>query len=477
MIRELIVAVTVLTSDGTRVAHREPRAPRLWSALELRGLERAPAAAGLARAGQGNPGAYRRIAAAQDHRAQREPGTECRVHEQLRRRERGEAGRVRDPLKRQVRAAVLAVCVERRAQQRLPLALDVSLGVAIDGIGRRGERRVVAPRDAQERPETARVADQDANPALGIVEQRERELSSDGARVESVPDVEASLLHRGRQFYHRRVPADLHRELLGDPSAPCLLFTHGIYGSGANWRAIARKLIEQRADWSVALVDLRNHGRSGSGEQPHTLAACAGDLAALVAAQPTIRALAGHSFGGKVVLATRSVAPAQIAQTWMFDSSPSARADADRDPDNSVVRVLGVMERLPRQWASRDEFIAAVIAAGEAKPLAQWLGMNVIPNDGGGYGLRLDLGAVREMLADYYAQDLWPVALDPALPGTVEVVVAEKSTTLDGADRDRLASAPPHVHTHRIDAGHWLHIEAPANVVELLVSRLPTRLR
>lgn len=477
MIRELVVAVTVLTPDRTRIAHREPRPPRLRTVGELRGLERAPAAAGLARAGEGGPRARRRIAATEDRGAQREPRAEPRVHEQLRRRECGEPGRVRDPLKRQVRAVVRAMRVERRAEQRLPRALDVGLRVAVDGIGRRGERGVLLPRGAQERPQRARVPDEDADRTLRIVEPRQCELASDGASIESVPDVEASLLHRGRQFYHHGVPADLHRELLGDPSAPCLLFTHGIYGSGANWRAIARKLIEQRPDWSVALVDLRNHGRSGSGEPPHTLAACAEDLGALVASQPTICALAGHSFGGKVVLATRAVAPPQIQQTWMFDSSPSPRPGADRDLDNSVVRVLGVMERLPRQWTSRDEFIAAVIAAGEAKPLAQWLGMNVVPNEGGGYGLRLDLAAVREMLADYYAQDLWPVALDPSLPGTLEVVIADKSTTLDAADRDRLAAAPPHVHAHRLDAGHWLHIEAPANVVELLVSRLPTRLR
>jgi pimeloyl-ACP methyl ester carboxylesterase len=273
------------------------------------------------------------------------------------------------------------------------------------------------------------------------------------------------------------VPADLHRELLGDPSAQCLLLTHGIYGSGANWRAIARKVVEQRPDWSIALVDLRNHGRSGSGEPPHTLAACADDIAALVATMPAIAALAGHSFGGKVVLAARARVPASIAQTWMFDSSPSARPGAEADPASSVTRVLDRMEQLPRSWASRDEFIAALVAAGEAKPLAQWLGMNVVPSEGGGYALRLDLAAIREMLRDYYAEDLWSVALDPSLPGTLEVVIAEKSDTLDAAARTRLAAAPAHVHVHRIAAGHWLHIEAPANVVELLVSRLPTSLR
>jgi pimeloyl-ACP methyl ester carboxylesterase len=273
--------------------------------------------------------------------------------------------------------------------------------------------------------------------------------------------------------YHYRV-ATLYQERIarGTP-ARWLLFTHGIYGAGSNWRGIARKLVERRPDWGVVLVDLRQHGRSEPGDPPHTLQAAAEDLRPLL---PEVAAIAGHSFGGKVVLAARAFAPPTLLQTWMFDSSPSARPGAEAEVGNSVTRVLERMEQLPTQWASRDEFIAELIAAGEAKPLAQWLGMNVVPSEGG-YALRLDLAAMREMLRDYYAQDLWPVALDPALPGTLEVVIAEKSDTLSAADRTRLVAAPPHVHVHRIDAGHWLHIEAPANVVELLVSRLPTSLR
>jgi esterase len=272
------------------------------------------------------------------------------------------------------------------------------------------------------------------------------------------------------------VPAHLHRELLGDPAAPCLLLTHGIYGAGTNWRGIARKIVDQRPDWSIALVDLRNHGRSTGATPPHTLAACAADVAALFDELPTLRALAGHSFGGKVVLATRSLAPARLVQTWMFDASPSPRPGAAADPANSVTRVLALMEKLPAQWDKREDFVAAVVAEGHAMPFAQWLAMNVVHDPDDGFRLRLDLAAMREMLADYYAQDLWSVALDPALPGTLEVVIAEQSATLDAGDRERLAAPPPHLHVHRIDAGHWLHMEAAANVVELVVRSLPTSL-
>src|SRR5690349_9404578 len=101
--------------------------------------------------------------------------------------------------------------------------------------------------------------------------------------------------------------ARLHRELIaqtGAPPARTLLITHGVLGAGGNWRSVARKVTERSPEWGVLLVDLRQHGRSDRGDPPHTIAACAEDLRALFDEYP-IEAIAGHSFGGKVVLATR----------------------------------------------------------------------------------------------------------------------------------------------------------------------------
>jgi thioesterase domain-containing protein len=262
------------------------------------------------------------------------------------------------------------------------------------------------------------------------------------------------------------VPAQLHTERVGD-GARVLLLTHGIYGSGANWRTIARKLVAQRPEWSALLVDLRQHGRSQGGDPPHTLAAAADDIAAVARAHG-VTALAGHSFGGKVVLAARS--RVDVAQTWIFDATPSARPEAMHDPDNTVVRVLDWLERSPRRWPRRDDFVAALTADGHTAALAHWLAMNLAPADGE-LVLRLDPPALRALLADYYAVDLWDALFDPAR-GDVEVVIAERSRAIDDDARARLATAPAHVHVHRIAADHWLHIEAPDAVVALFAAQL-----
>jgi pimeloyl-ACP methyl ester carboxylesterase len=268
--------------------------------------------------------------------------------------------------------------------------------------------------------------------------------------------------------YHRGV--DLHHEVVANGDADkTLALTHGIYGSGANWRTIARKLVERRPEWAVALVDLRHHGRSRGGEPPDTLDACAADFHATCARiSPAVVAIGGHSFGGKVALAARPRF-AELAQTWVFDSSPSARPGAMTD-GNTVVAILELMERLPRAWPTRDAFVNAITAAGIAQGIAQWLAMN-LTGDAGGFTLRLDLPAIRAMLVDYFARDVWDAVLAPR-PGEIEFVVADRSDVVSDEDRAKLATMPAHVHVDLIDAGHWLNVEAPAAIVELLARRL-----
>ena len=261
-----------------------------------------------------------------------------------------------------------------------------------------------------------------------------------------------------------------HEAVAGETPVRWLALTHGIYGAGMNWRGIARKLVTRRPEWGVALVDLRQHGKSAAGPPPHTVAACAEDL------WETARAvgasvIAGHSFGGKVALVARGLADASLVQTWVLDASPSAQPERSGDPANTVSRVLDLMRRLPRRWARREDFVAAITAEGHALSLAQWLAMSVVP-DGDALALRFDLDALHEMLADYYRCDAWDALFAPE-PGRVEVVIADRSSTVSAADRARLASAPPHVHVHHVDADHWLHIAAPAAVVELLATHLP----
>ncbi len=273
-----------------------------------------------------------------------------------------------------------------------------------------------------------------------------------------------------------------HDRVAAAPPAAWAFLTHGIYGSGGNWRTIARQVTSRRPEWGFVLVDLRQHGRSEPGPPPHTVDACADDLAALAqelaAAGQPISVAVGHSFGGKVVLALRP--RLRPAQTWVLDSAPGARPHAWEAADNSVRDVWASMRALDRDWPSREAFVAAMVGRGHPPALAQWVAMNLAPAAGaagatGALRLRLELDAVRALLLDYYARDAWPELSDPGLPGEVHVVLAARSSAVAADERARLAALPPPVpvHVHVVDAGHWLHVDAPAAVVDLLATHLP----
>lgn len=284
-------------------------------------------------------------------------------------------------------------------------------------------------------------------------------------------------MHGARVCHGRRVPARLHHERIarsGEEPRSWLVLTHGMYGTGGNWRGIARKINERRPEWGVVLCDLRNHGRSDSGEPPHTVDACAADVVAMIGelVETPVRALAGHSFGGKVMLAVRM--HVRVAQTWLLDSTPFARThptETETETADGALRVLEMLERMPTTWESREAFVQAVLAEGHGQAFTQWLAMNIVPRDGT-FVLRMPLAALGEMMDDYRQVDRWDQALAPQR-GELEIVVADRGGVFTQADLARVVNPPPFIHVHHVAAGHWLHVEAATAVVDLFVERLP----
>jgi pimeloyl-ACP methyl ester carboxylesterase len=175
----------------------------------------------------------------------------------------------------------------------------------------------------------------------------------------------------------------------------------------------------------------------------------------------------GHSFGGKVALAYAARAPAAMDQVWVLDASPGTQRDRAGSTE-AIVRMLREMEQ---PFPSRERFIELVTREGHDRAIAEWLAMNVRRADDG-LRLRLDLDAIDALLDAYFATDLWPV-LDLARGARAfHVVVAGRSDAWSHDDRARLAALAAHeprVHAHLIeDAGHWVHVDAPDALFELM---------
>lgn len=263
-----------------------------------------------------------------------------------------------------------------------------------------------------------------------------------------------------------------HSRVVGANGTPqrWLLVLHGIYGAGRNWGTIARRLVEARPEWGVLLVDLRNHGQSQGFAGPHTLAASAADLDAMVA-QLDFHAAAvlGHSFGGKVALLYAREHGDELRQVWVMDSTPAAR-----EPEGSAWGVIESVRSLPTEFASRQEGVAAIEGLGYPTGLAQWLAINLEAADGR-YRWRLEWDVMEEMLRDFFATELWDVVEQPPAGVELHFVKATESGTLgeDAEARVEAAAAGGRVHLHRLEGGHWINTDNPEGVLRLLVERLP----
>jgi pimeloyl-ACP methyl ester carboxylesterase len=251
-----------------------------------------------------------------------------------------------------------------------------------------------------------------------------------------------------------------------------MLFLHGILGTRANWRGIARRFVDEREGWGAVLVDLREHGESLGYPAPHTLKAAARDVGALEAALGiSVAGAVGHSFGGKVVLEwLRSRAPLET-EAWVIDASPSSTTERDQSATTDVLRILG---KLPREWSSQDAFVRAVTEEGQPEAIARWLAMNLRRTDDGRRSFGPDLTAIRELIEDYSRTDCWDVVKSPPRNCTIDFVVGGRSSAWSAEDRERLGSVSevtPQVRMHVIaDAGHWVHVDSADALVALLTT-------
>ncbi len=303
-----------------------------------------------------------------------------------------------------------------------------------------------------------------------------------GLRVR-VPAHDVPAVHTTPQTAHAGAllaptpPPLLHHDLVtaeGARPERWLVVLHGIYGSGRNWNTVAKRVVRARPEWAALLVDLRQHGASRGFAPPHTLAAAAEDVARLTEGTGlSVRGILGHSFGGKVALLHAREPGSRLATLWLVDSTPEARP-----PSGSAWEMLEALRGAPGPFADRDEGVAALVAFGVARPVAQWMALNLERGDaaGAGWHWRLDPDDMEALLTDFFRTDLWPVVESPPPGLDAHVVKAEESSVLDEPVCARIEAAGARtgrVHLHRVAGGHWVNADNPDTLVGLLETELP----
>ncbi|MDX1675646.1 MAG: alpha/beta hydrolase [Longimicrobiales bacterium] len=241
---------------------------------------------------------------------------------------------------------------------------------------------------------------------------------------------------------------------------------HGIYGAGRNWRSVARSLVDERPEWGAVLVDLRQHGDSMGFDPPHTIEAAAGDLDRLEVGP--VRAVLGHSFGGKVAL-VRGRDDGAVEQVWVIDSTPEAG-----EPEGSAWDMLELLRDLPDRFDDRDDAVELLVERGMARPVALWMTANLERGDDG-YTWRIELDDMEALLTDFFETDLWDAVESPREGLEIHFVRATRSRVLSAEAVGRIREAgrrTGRVFLHDVEGGHWLNADNPDALVELIAPRL-----
>lgn len=243
---------------------------------------------------------------------------------------------------------------------------------------------------------------------------------------------------------------------------------HGILANRKNWRLYARGLSQALPGWRFVLVDMRGHGESHGFDPPHTVAACATDLATLaddLEVWPEV--VMGHSFGGKVALAYADGRPPGLRRTFVLDSDPGAVHGEARKEDAAQLReTMAALEQVVLPAPSRRAVVDRLTELGMPLAAAQWLTTSLRPVDGG-VTWAFDLPAARALVADYWRTDLWRAMEEPS------------AVHIRGGRSDRFTDA---VLCARLDAlggvvlptaGHWLQVDDPDGLRAALLERWP----
>lgn len=228
-----------------------------------------------------------------------------------------------------------------------------------------------------------------------------------------------------------------------------LLIVHGLFGSGRNWGAIAKRLAGDRR---VVTVDMRNHGQSPFLDS-QSYADMAADLAGVIAGQGAAMDVVGHSMGGKAAMMLALTRPELVARLVVADIAPVAYGHSQNHLI-AAMRGLDLTGLTERREADR-RLARAVPDDGTRAFLLQSLDLKADPPR---WRLNLDV-----LEAEMDGITGWPGADGlEAYQGPALFLAGAVSDYVLPAHRPLIRALFPRAVIARIPgAGHWLHADKP----------------
>ena len=268
----------------------------------------------------------------------------------------------------------------------------------------------------------------------------------------------------------RRVPvadgAELAVTLAGPTSEPLVVLAHGFTNGREVWAPVAHLLT--RAGARVALYDHRGHGSSSSGSGGHTIERLGDDLAELLVALDARDAvLVGHSMGGMTLQSFAATHPDVVRERvagLVLVATAAHGIGKNERADKRAARAAGhrATERFVRSAVGHAFFRGVYGAAVRRADLS-------LSQE----GFLATTSAAREQFVDaMLSMDLRKANAAIAVPTTV--VIGARDTLLPPRLGEEVAASINGSQIVRLpEVGHMLPLEAPEQIVEVILDALP----
>lgn len=239
-----------------------------------------------------------------------------------------------------------------------------------------------------------------------------------------------------------------------------LIILHGLFGTLDNWQTLAKRFA---ADYSVYIIDQRNHGKSSHTDR-HTYALMADDLQAFMTSQYIFNAhILGHSMGGKAAMQFALTYPDMVDKLIVADISPRPATGGHEDIFAALFSLdLATVNSRKEADLHLQERIADF-------GVRQFLLKNLTRRKEGGYQWKMNL----QVLFDDYKEVLTEIKSEDTFDGETLFIRGGKSDYVRMEDLPLIRSLFPAAQLETIeDSGHWVHAEQPEQLYQLVTDFL-----
>lgn len=239
----------------------------------------------------------------------------------------------------------------------------------------------------------------------------------------------------------------------GDP----IVILHGLFGFSDNWQTIAKALAEEHL---VITPDLRNHGRSPQ-LPTHSYPEMAEDLKTFLENHWVYTCtLIGHSMGGKVAMQFALDHPDMVDKLVVVDIAPGPAPDKHSEIYKALLQ-LDLSKLNNRKEA--EDFLKKQVADTGTR---QFLLKNITRAPDGTYSWKMNL----PVLWQEYPKILAGITGTPFDKPTL-FIRGSQSEYIKDEDFALIQSLFPQANVATIeDAGHWVHADQPAALLDVLNS-------